>query len=221
MKRAVVAVVCAGIVGACTASTTSDGASPAGSAKSSSTPPAPASEGLVPDPSEDAQIASAPRYVDVLSAGVSVSGAMHSFTFTLAGPIPSAFKVPAAWDALLWSFCLDTGNSDPSGYPFEASTPAPCEFIVTALSDGKRVTTALIDRRPLLDGSEATTSSIGSSSHGSTVTMSVPTARLDDPRRFTWVMAATALTLPWPNDEFLDIDEVPDSSFNDPASWPH
>jgi hypothetical protein len=176
---------------------------------------------VIEDPSDDALMPSAPGFVDVLSASVSASGETQEFTFTLSAPIPSAFDVPATWDAFLWSFCLDTdGNSDPRGYPFQASTIAPCEFIVATRSEGRRITGVLIDRRPLTGGTEAATIPITFTSHGSTMTMSVPTKDLDDPKRFTWVMAASALTLPWPNDEFLDIDEVPDSSFSDPASWP-
>ena len=91
---------------------------------------------------------------------------------------------------------------------------------VAALSKGKGVTGTVMDRRPLLDAKRAATTSIPVVLDGETATMAVPAARLGDPPRFNWVMATTALTLPWPNDEFLDVDEVPDSSFNQPAQWP-
>ena len=66
---------------------------------------------------------SAPGHVDALSAGVVEAGDTFSFAFTLAAPIPTDFELPGEWDALLWSFCLDTdGSSAPSGYPFAAST---------------------------------------------------------------------------------------------------
>jgi hypothetical protein len=144
-----------------------------------------------------------------------------SFVATLAAPIPSSAKVPKDWDGLLWSFCLDThGSTAPSGYPFAATTVVPCEFIVTGLFKGDEVAGSLIDRRPLLHAKQATTTPTPVALDGSTMTITVPAAKLGHPTRFTWVMATTALTLPWPNDDFLDIDEVPDSSFDRPARWP-
>jgi hypothetical protein len=218
----VACLVLAGLLSACGTSTISAGSPSASLAPSeASGPPASQAEGMIPDPSGDALLISAPGYVDARSAGVVVAGGTFSFAVTLAGPIPTSFKVPAGWDALLWSFCLDTDNSsDPRGYPFEPSTAVPCEFIVTALSKGSGVTGTLIDRRPSLEVKPAATTSIPVALDGTTVTISVPAAKLGHPARFTWVMATTALTLPWPNDEFLDIDEVPDSSFGRPAPWP-
>jgi hypothetical protein len=176
---------------------------------------------MITDPLGDALLSSAPGYVDVRSAGVFEEADTFSFTATLAAPIPSPATVPTDWDAVLWSFCLDTDNSSgPSGYPFAATTVVPCEFIVTALSKGDEVAGRLIDRRPLLHGKQPTTTPIPVALDGSTMTITVPPAKLGHPTKFTWVMATTALTLPWPNDDFLDIDEVPDSSFDQPAQWP-
>lgn len=176
---------------------------------------------MIADPSGDALLSSAPGYVDVRSAGVSEEADAFSFVVTLAAPIPSPAKVPKEWDGLLWSFCVDTNNSsDPSGYPFAATTVVPCEFIVTALSKGDEVAGSLIDRRPLLDSKQATTTPIPVALDGSTMTISVPGAKLDDPASFTWVMATSALTLPSPNDDFQDIDEVPDLSFDQPVASP-
>jgi hypothetical protein len=102
---------------------------------------------MIADPSGDALLPSAPGYVDALSAGVSEAGDSFSFAVALAAPIPTRFEVLTDWDALLWSFCLDTDrSSDPSGYPFAAPTVVPCEFIVTALSESKGMTGTLIDR---------------------------------------------------------------------------
>ena len=176
---------------------------------------------MITDPLGDALLSSAPGYVDVRSAGVSEGADAFSFVATLAAPIPSSAEVPEDWDGLLWSFCLDThGSSAPSGYPFAATMVVPCEFIVTALSKGDEVAGSLIDRRPLLHAQRATTTPIPVALDGSTMTISVPAAKLGHPTKFTWVMATTALTLPLPNDDFQDIDEVPDSSFDKPARWP-
>ena len=91
---------------------------------------------------------------------------------------------------------------------------------MTALSKREGIDGSLIDRRPLLDGREAVTTSVPVDLDGASAAISVPAPRLGEPNRFTWVMATTGLALPWPNDDFLDIDEVPDASFDRPARWP-
>src|SRR3954452_20506509 len=140
-------VVLAPSLGACAESTTSDASIAPASASSSI--PSSEVEGMITDPLGDALLSSAPGYVDVRSAGVFEEADTFSFTATLAAPIPSPATVPTDWDAVLWSFCLDTDNSsDPHGYPFAATTVVPCEFIVAALSKGEDVTGNLIDRRP-------------------------------------------------------------------------
>lgn len=221
-KRLAHFIVLVGLLGACSGSTTSAGSSSAMPSPSDSSASRSSDvEGIIADPLGDALLSSAPGYVDVRSAGVSEGGAALSFVATLAAPIPSSAEVPDDWDGLLWSFCLDThGSSAPSGYPFAATTVVPCEFIVTALSEGGEVAGSLIDRRPLLHAKQVTRSPTPVALDGSTMTITVPAARLGHPARFNWVMATTALTLPWPNDDFLDIDEVPDSSFDKPARWP-
>jgi hypothetical protein len=160
-------------------------------------------------------------YLDATSAAVSRQDGVFVFTSTLVEPIPASFEPPTPWDAILWSFCIDTDLSTmPRGYPFTKPTPVPCEFIVTAASEGGAMTGTLIDRRPLLDGKDAATPSIPITVDGTRVSASVSAEQLGSPKRFTWVMAMTVLSLPWPNNDFLDVDEVPDSSFSDPAPWP-
>jgi hypothetical protein len=135
--------------------------------------------------------------------------------------VPASFDVPAGWDALLWSFCLDTDPSTtPRGYPFASATAVPCEFIAAGRSNGGAITGVLIDRRPLVTSNNAITTSIPVTVRGTTIRVTVPASLLGRPRRLRWVMATTELTLPLGNDRFMDLDEVPDESFTRPARWP-
>jgi hypothetical protein len=189
-------------------------------AASSRASPSPPALGIA-DPRGDAFVPETMGYLDALSADVSKSGGTFEFTFTLAEAVPESFDVPAGWDALLWSFCLDTNpRTMPVGYPFASTTAVPCEFIVAERSTGGPITGILIDRRPLVNGDDANTVSIPVTIRGAEVRATVPAARLGRPSRLRWVMATTELALPLGNDDFLDLDEVPDDSFARPARWP-
>jgi len=98
----------------------------------------------------------------------------------------------------------------------------PCEFIVLEMSQGGEVTGTLIDRRPLLDGKQAVTTPIPVTISGMEVLTSVSVRTLGNPARFTWIMATHEVMLPLGSDhlEFATPDQVPDSSFSDPAPWP-
>ena len=189
---------------------------PSSSTDASSSLPPESESGMVSDPAGDA--GGAQGFLDLQAAGVSEAHNTFTFTFTLAEPIPASFDVPKGWDGLLWSFCLDTVTSkNPTGYPFSGATSAPCEFIAAAVSTGRQVAGLLIDR-----GSGAAVdarTSIPAVMDGANLTISVPAASLGNPTRFKWVAAGTELVLPWPNDTFVDVDEVPDASFAGPAQW--
>lgn len=173
--------------------------------------------GMVSDPAGD--VGGAPEFLDLLGAGVSEADDTFTFTFTLAEPVPASFEVPKGWDGLLWSFCLDTDASrTPTGYPFNGGTPAPCEYIVAAVSTGRRVTGLVLERGSGATGEDRTSAPVVAD--GANLTVSVPAESLGTPTRFTWVAAGTELALPWPNDLFADVDEVPDASFAGPAPWP-
>jgi hypothetical protein len=160
-------------------------------------------------------------YLDALSADVSKSDGRFQFSFTLAEAVPASFDVPAPWDALFWSFCLDIDlRRSPIGYPFDLTTAAPCEFIVAARSTGGPITGVLIDRRPLVNADAAIRVSIPVTVDGVEMRTTVPASRLGRPHRLRWVMATTELQLPLGNDDFMDLDEVPNSSIARPARWP-
>jgi hypothetical protein len=156
-------------------------------------------------------------YLDVLSADVSKSRGAFEFSFTLAQAVPNAFDVPAEWDELFWTFCLDMNPRAPVGYPFASTTAVSCEFIVIARSTGGPITGVLIDRRPLVNVEDAITSSIPVVVRDAAIRATVPAARLGHPRELRWVMKTSEVTLPLGNDDFVDWDQVPDGRF---ARWP-
>ena len=152
-------------------------------------------------------------HLDTTAYGVadegSSAGGKFSFVFEVAGPIPTSFEVPMKFDAAQYSFCLDTDpSSDPGGYPFASKDPVWCDFILTAVSEGKEWTGTLIDRRPLVDGGKAKTPGVPFSIDASRTggSFSVPDAFLGDPEMFEWAMSASLLKLPLPSDEFIDLD---------------
>jgi len=194
-------------------------------ATSTATPPAtpplvtPAATAMIADPQGDVALPDPPGYLDGLAAGVVKDGDAFVFRFTLAEAIPAAPEIPSGWDSLGWSFCLDTESGAPKGYPFSARTPAPCELIILLRSSGGPLKGELIDRRPLRDANDVVVTQVDPSIDGASVTASVLARAVGDPASFTWVWATTLLGELGTN-AFMDVDEVPDSSFADPASWP-
>lgn len=162
------------------------------------------------------------EYLDIVSAVVSKEGESFTFAFTLTAPIPPTFDVPKPYNALGWEFCIDTdlSNTYIPGYPFGPTTTASCEFIVDEVSRGGDVVGTLIDRRPLLDGKDATSRPIPVTISGTEVLTSVPASSIGEPGAFTWILFTTDKTLPQGTDRFVNMDEAPDGSFSNPARWP-
>lgn len=214
MKLVVGILLLSAVLGSCSgSSSTSTDTSGAVSHTSASA----SASGMVSDPAGD--VGGAPGFLDLLGAGVRQADDAFTFTFTLAEPIPASFEVPKGWDGLLWSFCVDTDASrTPTGYPFNGGTPAPCEYIVAAASTGRRLTGLVLERGSGASGEDRTSAPVVAD--GANLTVSVPAESVGNPTRFTWVAAGTELALPWPNDLFDDVDEVPDASFAGPALWP-
>ena len=115
---------------------------------------------MTPDPVGDSLPATT-GYLDTAAYGVSSARSKFSFVFEVAEAIPVSFTVPMDFDAAQYSFCLDTDtSSSPGGYPFASKQPVPCDFILTAVSEGKKWTGTLIDRRPMVEGGDAKTPAI-------------------------------------------------------------
>jgi len=202
MRKTACLVVLGVLVAAC------GGSSAPAPSPSATTSPPPLASGIemIPDPVGDSA-PSAPGYLDTVAYGVSETGGHFTFAFEVAEPIPDSFEVPMGYDAAQWSFCLDTDlSSAPGGYPFVAIGQVPCEFIVTAVSEGGPAIGTLIDRRPLAHGKEAETSSIPVTIDEATGAFTVPAAQLGDPSRFDWAMTASVIALPLPSDDFDDLD---------------
>jgi hypothetical protein len=170
---------------------------------------------MVPDPLGDS-IPVTTGYLDTSAYGVSWSdkgskaGRTFSFVFEVAEPIPASFRVPMNLDAAQYSFCLDTDpSSSPGGYPFIGNEPVSCDFILTAVSEGKDWIGTLIDRRPLVHGDNAKTPTAPFFIDDSRMRgwFSVPGALLGNPAEFDWAMSASLLTLPLPSNDFIDLDE--------------
>jgi hypothetical protein len=220
MKRAALLAVLAVLAGACregpsdTPSDSTAESSPASSPSSAASARSVGHAEMAPDPVGDSTPATT-GYLDTAAYGVSWSdegssaGGKLSFVFEVAEPIPASFRVPMNYDAAQYSFCLDTDpSSSPGGYPFAGEEPVWCDFILTAVSEGKEWTGTLIDRRPLAGGGDAQTPTIpffidDSRTRGR---FSVPAASLGDPETFEWAMSASLLMLPLPADDFVDLD---------------
>lgn len=219
MKRGAHVAVLAVMACACTevtSDTPSDSAAESSSASSPSSGTSARSVGdtqMLPDPVGDS-IPATTAYLDTAAYGVSWSdegsaGSKFSFVFELAEPIPASFRVPMNFDAAQYSFCLETDpSSSPGGYPFTGKEPVWCDFILTAVSEGKEWTGTLIDRRPLVGGGNAQTPTIPFFIDDSRTRgwFSVPGASLGDPEKFEWAMSASLLMLPLPSDDFIDLD---------------
>jgi len=204
------------------------GASSSGTSTAPSFPSAPVSSSASPEPTSSASATgldkgvemtvdpvgdpspAVPGYLDAFGAGVAEGWGDFVFVFEVAEPIPSAFDVPQGYDAALWSFCLDTDpSSAPAGYPFVSMGAVPCDFIVLGTSEGGEVTGILIDRRPLAAGKDALTRPIRLFTDGAQGRSVVPDKWLGGRHTaFYWVMATSLISLPFPNDEFIDLDEI-------------
>jgi len=225
MKRAVLLAVLVMLAGACTetAETAPTSAAPPTESSMPAAMTSPSSETtarsvgdtqMIPDPVGDAGSATK-GYLDTAAYGVSWSeegsgpGRTFSFVFEVAKPIPASFTVPMNFDAAQYSFCLDTDPSaSPGGYPFTSKEPVSCDFILTAVSQGKGWTGTLIDRRRLARGGKARTSEVAFTIDDSRrrAWFSVPSASLGDAERFGWAMSTSLLLLPLPSDDFIDLD---------------
>jgi hypothetical protein len=150
-------------------------------------------------------------FLDAVAYGVGMAPGdakadTYLFRFEVAEPIPASFEVPLDHDAVQYSFCLDTDPADPGGYPFASLEPVPCDFILTAVSDGGSWTGTLIDRRRLATGGEAKTPRVPFLTKEANGLFVVPGDKLGNPGSFDWAMTASLLMLPLPSDDFIDLD---------------
>lgn len=163
--------------------------------------------------------AEAPGYLDLLGAGIALRDGAFVFTQQLASAVPGEPELSDGVVALGWSFCIDIDpGQSPRGYPTQ-SMRMSCEFIVHSRWDGKALTGMLFDRRPLADGSQATTATLVPVADGSMVSATVPLRLLGEPSTFRW-SAFTEELGSLGTDVFHHVDAVPDADTGRPATWP-
>ena len=182
----------------------------------------PTAPGAVADDAGDALLHTmevAPGYLDAVGGSVEVSeDGTFVFSSELAAPMPERPQVPPPFEALGWSFCVDT---DPKvaavGFPLR-SIPMPCEFIVHTRWDGSELSGLLIDRRPLADGGDAKQIPMDPVLEGSAVRELVAAGRIGDPSTFEWSMFTEELG-PLGTDKENQVDMVPDGGIDSPVTW--
>ena len=155
-------------------------------------------------------------YQDIVSAEVDADGGTFVFRMDVAASVPAAPVLPPGITVQEWSWNLNTDPALPRGFPFSTGSAAPPEFMVVVLWDGSAFSGTLIDRRPLLSGGTAVTTSLPVEIDGATISAAVDADLLDDPSSFAWI----ARTNDWPHlgsSSVQTLDRAPDGA---PAFWP-
>jgi hypothetical protein len=155
-------------------------------------------------------------YQDIVSAAVDAEGGTFAFAMDVAASVPAAPVLPSGITVQEWDWNINTSPALPRGFPFSSGGVAPPEFIVMVLWDGTAFAGTLIDRRPLLIGGEAVSTSIPFDIDGATISATVSANLLDDPSSFAWVARAND----WPHlgsSSIQTLDRAPDLA---PAFWP-
>lgn len=173
------------------------------------------------DPAADASAShgkglSGEAYQDIVSAEVDAGGGVFEFRMDVAASVPAAPVLPPGITVQEWSWNLNTSPALPRGFPFAKGSAAPPEFIVTVLWDGSAFSGTLIDRRPLLSGGEAVSTSVPIEINGGAIAAVVGADLLDNPSGFAWI----ARTNDWPHlgsGSVQTLDRAPDGG---PAFWP-
>jgi hypothetical protein len=155
-------------------------------------------------------------YQDIVRAEVNSEDATFAFAMDVAANVPAAPVLPGGITVQEWSWNINTSPALPRGFPFSPGSATPPEFIVMVLWDGIAFTGTLIDRRPLLSGGEAVSTSIPVEIVGARISAAVNANLLDDPPSFAWIARAND----WPHlgsNSLQTLDRAPDI---EPAFWP-
>jgi len=155
-------------------------------------------------------------YQDIVSAAVDEGGGSFVFTMDVAASVPASPVLPGGITVQEWSWNLNTSPALPRGFPFPPGSAAPPEFIVMVLWNGSAFSGTLIDRRPLLSGGEAVSTSIPFEVDGATISTVLSASLLGNPSAFAWVARANN----WPHfgsNSLQTLDRAPDF---EPAFWP-
>jgi hypothetical protein len=154
-------------------------------------------------------------YQDIIGATIDFDQATFTFSMDVGTSVPGSPVLPGGITVQEWSWNINTAPELPSGFPFAPGGAAPPEFIVMVTWNGSTFAGILIDRRPLLSGGQAVSTSIPFEIDGATITADVSASRLGNPTSF----ALVARTNNWPHfgsGSVQTLDRAPDIA---PIFW--
>ena len=126
------------------------------------------------DPQGDASASqgnglSGEAYQDIVGRDGRCGRRTFTFAMDVAASVPAAPVLPGGIKVQEWDWNINTSPELPRGFPFSSGSAAPPEFIVMVRWDGSAFNGILIDRRPLLIGGEAVSTSIPFDIDGATI----------------------------------------------------
>jgi len=169
-----------------------------------------------PDPAGDTEF-SAPGFQDIIRSEVSKEGDEFVVRMEMAAPIPvnPPLPRPAVFEIWwVWALNLDLA-AWPAGYPNAPGGTLPSEVMAHVGWDGTSFHGIVIDRRPLLNGGEATILTVPFSVQGATLELHIPSAVMGNPSSFKWACVTTDWSGPVGSGGFHFVD----GTFQ-PLFWP-
>jgi hypothetical protein len=134
-------------------------------------------------------------YFDIVQARIATASGSFVMSMRLAGAIPAAPSNPKGADGFfLWVFAVDAQPGSIAGYPFSPGQERSFEYFILLTWDGTAFRASVIDRTPLVFGSQAVTSDIPFSFNNirDEVEFVVDPALIGNPTAFKW-LSVTAL----------------------------
>jgi len=144
------------------------------------------------DPAGDTEFG-APGFQDIVRAEVSKEGDEFVLRMEMAATIPVNPPLPApAVHEIWWMWAIDLDRTTtPAGYPCAPGCTLPSEIHACVRWDGSSFHGIVIDRRPLLNGGQATILTVPFSVQGATLELHVPSAVIGNPSSFRWPTVTT------------------------------
>lgn len=168
------------------------------------------------DPSGDTKFG-APGFQDIVRSEISKEGDEFVVRMEVAAPIPVNPPMPRPavheiwW---IWAFQLDP-NTWPPGYPSAPGSTLPSEVHAHVGWDGTEFHGIVIDRRPLLDGGQATILPVPFSVQAASLELHVPAAVIGNLSSFKWASVTSDWSGPVGTDGYHFVD-----STSPPVDWP-
>lgn len=168
------------------------------------------------DPSGDTKLG-APGFQDIVRSEISKEGDGFVVRMEVAATIPVNPPLPRPavheiwW---VWAFQLDPATW-PAGYPSAPGSTLPSEVHAHVGWDGTSFHGIVIDRRPLLNGGQATILTVPFSVQGATLELHIPSSVTGIPSTFGWASVTTDWSGPVGTDGYHFVD-----STSPPVNWP-